>query len=232
MTIRIAPAITPAFAGSFRSTSAIATEKSGAVPTVTDVRDGPASRTARVKRSCEQPGPSTPASRNGQIPARSISPAATKGSVTSKAAAIVSTAPASASGLPRQREPERDRHRAEERGRCEREHDRVHGSTLQRLRSAAVDDPRVRELAELMVNRCLDVQPGWQVSVRATPFARPLVREVAGAIARRGAYYLPRINWGPERFRADLDWALEAPLELLGELPAIEATRSPTRTPG
>ena len=83
-------------------------------------------------------------------------------------------------------------------------------------------DPRVRELAELMVERCLDVQPGWQVSVRATPLARPLVEEVARAIARRGAYYLPRISWGPERFRADLDWALEAPLELLGELPSIE----------
>ena len=66
-------------------------------------------------------------------------------------------------------------------------------------------DPRIRELAELMVNRCLDVQPGWQVSVRASPLARPLVQEVARAIARRGAYYLPRINWGPERFRADLD---------------------------
>jgi len=86
-----------------------------------------------------------------------------------------------------------------------------------------VDDPRVRELAELLVDRCLDVQPGWQVSVRATPLARPLVREVARALGRRGAYYLPRINWGPERFRPDLDWALEAPLELLGELPSIEA---------
>jgi aminopeptidase len=85
-----------------------------------------------------------------------------------------------------------------------------------------VADPRIRELAELMVNRCLDVQPRWQVSVRASPLARPLVQEVARAIARRGAYYLPRINWGPERFRADLDWALEAPLELLGELPPIE----------
>jgi aminopeptidase len=73
-----------------------------------------------------------------------------------------------------------------------------------------------------MVNRCLDVQPGWQVSVRASPLARPLVEEVARAIGRRGAYYLPRINWGPERFRADLDWALEAPLELLRELPPIE----------
>jgi aminopeptidase len=85
-----------------------------------------------------------------------------------------------------------------------------------------VEDRRVAELAELMVNRCLDVQPGWQVSVRATPLARPLVQEVARAIARRDAYYLPRINWGPDRFRADLDWALEAPLELLAELPPIE----------
>ena len=86
-----------------------------------------------------------------------------------------------------------------------------------------MDDPRARDLAELLVSRCLAVQPGWQVSVRASPLARPLVREVARAIGRRGAYYLPRINWGPERFRPDLDWALEAPLELLGELPSIEA---------
>jgi aminopeptidase len=85
-----------------------------------------------------------------------------------------------------------------------------------------VKDPRIKELAELLVSRCLDVQPGWQVSVRASPLARPLVEEVARAIGRRGAYYLPRINWGPERYRADLDWALEAPLELLGELPPIE----------
>ena len=85
-----------------------------------------------------------------------------------------------------------------------------------------VADPRDRELAELMVSRCLDVQPGWQVSVRATPLARPLVTEIARAIARRGAYYLPRINWGSDRFRTDIDWALEAPLELLGELPPIE----------
>ncbi len=84
------------------------------------------------------------------------------------------------------------------------------------------EDPRPRQLATLLVERSLDVQPGWQVSVRATPLARPLVREVAAAIARRGAYFLPRISWGPDRFRADLDWALEAPLELLAELPPIE----------
>ena len=85
-----------------------------------------------------------------------------------------------------------------------------------------VSDPRVSDLAELMVSRCLEVQPGWQVSVRATPLARPLVEEVARAIGRRGAYYIPRINWGPDRFRVDLQWALEAPLELIGELSPIE----------
>jgi aminopeptidase len=85
-----------------------------------------------------------------------------------------------------------------------------------------VADARNAELAQLLVHRCLDVQPGWQVTVRASPLARPLVEEVARAIARRGAYYLPRINWGSERIRADLDWALEAPLELLAELPPIE----------
>ncbi len=83
-------------------------------------------------------------------------------------------------------------------------------------------DDRVADLAELMVDRCLDVQPGWQVSVRASPLARPLVQEIARAIGRRGAYYLPRINWGPDRLRMDLDWALAAPLELLDELPPIE----------
>ena len=83
-------------------------------------------------------------------------------------------------------------------------------------------DPRIAELASLMVDRCLAVQPGWQVSVRATPLARPLVEEVARAIARRSAYYLPRINWGSDRFRVDLDWALAAPVDLLRELPPIE----------
>ena len=85
-----------------------------------------------------------------------------------------------------------------------------------------MSDPRDAALADLLVSRCLDVQPRWQVTVRVSPLARPLAQEVARAIARRGAYYLPRINWGSERIRADLDWALAAPLELLGELAPIE----------
>ncbi|MDQ3103328.1 MAG: aminopeptidase, partial [Actinomycetota bacterium] len=85
-----------------------------------------------------------------------------------------------------------------------------------------MSDPRIRELAELLVNRSLDVQPGWQVTIRTTPLARPLVTELAKAIARREAYALVRLTWN-ERFRMDLDWAQEAPLELLATLPEIEA---------
>ena len=73
---------------------------------------------------------------------------------------------------PREREAEAHRHRAEERGRDESEHDRVHRAKLQPVRSAAVADPRIRELAELLVNRSLDVQPGWQV-VDPDDAARP-----------------------------------------------------------
>jgi aminopeptidase len=83
-------------------------------------------------------------------------------------------------------------------------------------------DPRVHELANLLVDRCLEVQPGWQVSVRSTPLGRPLVQELARAVAARGAYFLPRIHWGPDRFRQDFEWALAAPLDLLEELPPIE----------
>ena len=83
-------------------------------------------------------------------------------------------------------------------------------------------DPRLPQLAKLLVERSLDVQPGWQVSVRATPLARPLVIEVARALARRGAYFIPRVHWGSERFRVDLDWATEAPLALLRELAPAE----------
>jgi aminopeptidase len=85
-----------------------------------------------------------------------------------------------------------------------------------------VADPRIRRLAELLVNRSLDVQPGWQVVIRTTPLARPLLTEVAKAIARREAYALVRMSWY-ERWRVDLEWAREAPLELLAKLPEIES---------
>lgn len=76
-------------------------------------------------------------------------------------------------------------------------------------------DPRIEQYARLLVERCINVQPGWQVVVQSTPFARPLVEEVLRQIARRGAYALLRLGFGTRT------WAGEAPEELLAELPPI-----------
>ena len=76
--------------------------------------------------------------------------------------------------------------------------------------------------ARLLVGRCLDVQPGWQVTIRTTPLARELVEAVTREVAARGAYALPRYKYGSERFLVDEAWAAEAPEELLEELPPVE----------
>ena len=82
-------------------------------------------------------------------------------------------------------------------------------------------DPRVEEYARLLVERCIDVQPGWQVLVLGTPEARPLVEEVVRLIARRGAYALTRLAWSLPTLESV--WTRAAPEELLRELPTIEA---------
>jgi aminopeptidase len=81
-----------------------------------------------------------------------------------------------------------------------------------------VADPRFASYASLLVDRCVDVQPGWQVLVRATPAARPLVDEVVTAIARRQAYALPRLS-----FSRSSGWTAEAPEERLRRMPDIDA---------
>jgi aminopeptidase len=74
-----------------------------------------------------------------------------------------------------------------------------------------VRDPRIDDYAGLIVERSIGVQAGWQVQVRATPLARPLVEAVLEEIARRGAYPLLQMAFelvgGP--------FAREAPLETL-----------------
>jgi aminopeptidase len=84
----------------------------------------------------------------------------------------------------------------------------------------AAVDPRVAEYARLLVERSLDVQPGWQVLIRSTPSARPLLEEVMRVIARKGAYPLLRMNW--TLYPADDVWAAEAPAELVGEMAPID----------
>lgn len=77
-------------------------------------------------------------------------------------------------------------------------------------------DPRDRRYAELIVDGCLRVQPGWQVYVGGNPQARPLLEELCGAIARRGAYALLRVSF--EGFLAQsLRWVEAVPMELLAK---------------
>ena len=74
-------------------------------------------------------------------------------------------------------------------------------------------DPRIDEYARLLVGRSVGVREGWQVLVRSTPLARPLVEAVLEEIARRGAY--PLLQLGFELISGP--FAREAPLDLLRE---------------
>ncbi len=81
-------------------------------------------------------------------------------------------------------------------------------------------DERLDRYARLLVERCLDVQPGWQVLIRTTPLARPLLEEVVRLIARRGAYAIVRMDWS--LFPVNWVWAAEAPEELVGKMPDVD----------
>jgi aminopeptidase len=81
-------------------------------------------------------------------------------------------------------------------------------------------DPRDEQYANLLVETCVDVQPGWQVIVAASPLARPLLDEVCRAIARRGAYALVRTLDGNSMTRAS--WIKEASDEPPRNQPPLE----------
>ena len=86
-------------------------------------------------------------------------------------------------------------------------------------------DPRAEQLAELLVDRVLGVQPGWQVVVFSTPLGRPAVEAVTRLIGRRGAYALTRLSFSAS---GDIGWLQEAPEDLLGTLPPIVANELAT----
>ena len=79
-------------------------------------------------------------------------------------------------------------------------------------------DPRIDDYAKLLVDRSVAVQPGWQVSIRGTPAARPLIEAVMEQVARRGAYPVLQLTFemigGP--------FAREAPLELLRDAAPLQ----------
>jgi aminopeptidase len=84
-----------------------------------------------------------------------------------------------------------------------------------------VADPRVEAYARLLVEYCLDVRPRMQVLVATSPLARPLYEACVRAIARRGAYVVPRITWS-NSVLTEKTWLGDAPEALLGELAPID----------
>jgi len=85
-----------------------------------------------------------------------------------------------------------------------------------------MSDPRDEQYARLLVETCIDVQPGWQVIVVANALGRPLFDEVCKAVAERGAYVLPRIAFHSGLGGPPISWVNEASDELLSKPAPIE----------
>ena len=81
-------------------------------------------------------------------------------------------------------------------------------------------DPRDERYARLLVETCIDVQPGWQVMVSANVPGRPLFEEVCKVIAERGAYTVPRVTFAG--FGPPHPWIRTASDELLSVVSPIE----------
>jgi aminopeptidase len=81
-------------------------------------------------------------------------------------------------------------------------------------------DPRDEQYARLLVETCIDVQPGWQVLVTAGVLGRPLFDEVCKVVAERGAYVLPRVTFAA--FGPPYPWVRTASDELLSAPAPIE----------
>ncbi len=82
-------------------------------------------------------------------------------------------------------------------------------------------DSRDRQLAELLVDTCVGVQPGWQVLVVGSPPGRPLIEEVVRVIAERDAYALLRVTFD-ESTITPRAWTRVAPIERLAVPASIE----------
>jgi aminopeptidase len=81
-------------------------------------------------------------------------------------------------------------------------------------------DPRDEQYARLLVETCIDVQPGWQVLVLANVLGRPLFEEVCKVIGERGAYVLPRVTFAG--IGGSHAWVKSAPEEVLATISPIE----------
>jgi aminopeptidase len=81
-------------------------------------------------------------------------------------------------------------------------------------------DPRDRQLAELLVDTCVGVQPGWQVLLVGTPSGRPLLEEIAQLLAERDAYALLRVSF--DATFVPRPWMRAASMERLATIPELD----------
>jgi aminopeptidase len=81
-------------------------------------------------------------------------------------------------------------------------------------------DPRDRRLAELLVDTCVGVRPGWQVLVIGTPLGRPLLQEIVHVLAERDAYALLRVTF--DATFVSRTWVRAVPLGRLASPASIE----------
>jgi aminopeptidase len=79
-------------------------------------------------------------------------------------------------------------------------------------------DQRIEQYARLLVERCVDVQAGWQVLVLSTPLARPVVERVCELIGERGAYALLRLDFVNEHLPVAHAWTRTAPEAVVAAL--------------
>jgi len=81
-------------------------------------------------------------------------------------------------------------------------------------------DPRDEQYARLLVETCIDVQPGWQVMVSSHVRGQPLFEEVCKVIAERGARVVPRVTFAG--FGPPHPWIRKASDELLSVVAPVE----------
>jgi aminopeptidase len=85
-----------------------------------------------------------------------------------------------------------------------------------------VIDPRVEQYAKLLVERSVDVQPGWQVVVIGSTQARPLVEEVIRAIGRREAYPIVQLSFGGmDHWPFESIWAETVSADVMEQRPPL-----------
>jgi leucyl aminopeptidase (aminopeptidase T) len=83
-------------------------------------------------------------------------------------------------------------------------------------------DERISRYADVLLDTCLGVQPGWQVLVWGTPLGRPLLEVVMARLAERGAYPLLRLTFGGGLVYHHA-WLRHAPPDVIARPAPIEA---------